>query len=271
MQLQPGELITAVRLPLSTGQQGFMKIGTRGGPGRPVLTLALVVDPATRLVNCALGGHGPVAARVDHAGQWLMDHVDWDAGAIPDPSTYQTFARLVAEGLLAPTTAGPAGASTSRIPDEYRRTGRRGVRAARAGAGAAALGLARAGQAVSDQGGDDARALGHGARGARAAAVPGGAGRGARRRRARQRGGPGQGRARAGRRAPRRGRCAGWSGQSAGARYDRARLDEHRRRHDHPARAPGRPPLLGEHTQMILDELGYSQPEISELRRQGTI
>ncbi len=38
-----------------------------------------------------------------------------------------------------------------------------------------------------------------------------------------------------------------------------------------PARAPGRPPLLGEHTQMILDELGYSQPEISELRRQGTI
>jgi len=86
-----------------------------------VLTLALVVDPANRQVNCALGGHGPVAARVDHAGQWLMDHVDWDAGAIPDPGTYQTFARLVAEGLLAPSTAGPAGASTSRIPDEYRR------------------------------------------------------------------------------------------------------------------------------------------------------
>jgi CO/xanthine dehydrogenase FAD-binding subunit len=122
VQLLPGELITAIRLPLSTGQQGFMKIGTRGGPGRPVLTLAIVVDPSARLVNCALGGHGPVAARVDHAGQWLMDHVDWDAGAIPDPSTYQTFARLVAEGLLAPTTAGPAGASTSRIPDEYRRT-----------------------------------------------------------------------------------------------------------------------------------------------------
>jgi CO/xanthine dehydrogenase FAD-binding subunit len=122
VQLLHGELLTAIRLPLSTGQQGFMKIGTRGGPGRPVLTLAIVVDPSSRLVNCALGGHGPVAARVDHAGQWLMDHVDWDAGAIPDPSTYQTFAKLVAEGLLAPTTAGPAGASTSRIPDEYRRT-----------------------------------------------------------------------------------------------------------------------------------------------------
>jgi hypothetical protein len=62
-----------------------------------------------------------VAARVDHAGQWLADHVDWDAGAIPDPATYQTFARLVAEGLLAPSTAGPAGASTSRIPEDYRR------------------------------------------------------------------------------------------------------------------------------------------------------
>lgn len=121
VQLLPGELVTAFRLPLGTGQQGFMKIGTRGGPGRPVLTLALVVDPSTRQVACALGGHGPVAARVDHAGQWLADHVDWDAGAIPDPGTYQTFARLVAEGLLAPMTAGPAGASTSRIPDEYRR------------------------------------------------------------------------------------------------------------------------------------------------------
>jgi CO/xanthine dehydrogenase FAD-binding subunit len=121
VRLEPGELITAVRLPTGTGQQGFMKIGTRGGPGRPVLTLALVVDPSTRQVTCALGGHGPVAARVDHAGQWLADHVDWDAGAIPDPTTYQTFARLVAEGLLAPMTAGPAGASTSRVSEDYRR------------------------------------------------------------------------------------------------------------------------------------------------------
>jgi hypothetical protein len=121
VQLYPGELITAFRLPLGTGQQGFMKIGTRGGPGRPVLTLALVVDPSTRQVACAVGGHGPVPARVDHAGQWLQAHVDWEAGAIPDPGTYQTFARLVAEGLLAPLTAGPAGASTSRIPEEYRR------------------------------------------------------------------------------------------------------------------------------------------------------
>lgn len=121
VQLLPGELITAIRLPLGAGQQGFMKIGTRGGPGRPVLTLALVVDPATRQVACALGGHGPVAARVDHAGQWLADHVDWDAGAIPDPNTYTVFARLVAEGLLAPSTAGPAGASTSRVPEDYRR------------------------------------------------------------------------------------------------------------------------------------------------------
>lgn len=121
VRLEPGELITAVRLPTGTGQQGFMKIGTRGGPGRPVLTLALVVDPSTRQVACALGGHGPVAARVDHAGVWLADHVDWDAGAIPDPTTYQTFARLVAEGLLAPMTAGPAGASTSRVSDDYRR------------------------------------------------------------------------------------------------------------------------------------------------------
>jgi crotonobetainyl-CoA:carnitine CoA-transferase CaiB-like acyl-CoA transferase len=38
-----------------------------------------------------------------------------------------------------------------------------------------------------------------------------------------------------------------------------------------PARPPGRPPLLGEHTQTILEQLGYSDAEIADLRQHGTI
>ena len=121
VDLRPGELLTAIRIPLSGGLQGFMKVAVRGGAGRTVLTLALAVDLNTRSTTCAIGGLAPMAVRLDHPGQWLAEHVDWAAGAIPDPGTYPIFARLVAEGLLAPRVAGPAGWSTAAVPDEYRR------------------------------------------------------------------------------------------------------------------------------------------------------
>ncbi len=38
-----------------------------------------------------------------------------------------------------------------------------------------------------------------------------------------------------------------------------------------PAVPPGRPPLLGEHTEAVLTELGYSHADIAELRTRGTI
>lgn len=119
--LRPGELLTALRIPVTGGPQGFMKVGTRGGSARPVVTFALAADLASRTVTCAIGGFSPAAVRVDHAGQWLAEHVDWSSGAIPEPTTYPMFARLVAEGLVVPRTAGPAGWSTAGIPEQFRR------------------------------------------------------------------------------------------------------------------------------------------------------
>lgn len=119
--VRPGELLTALRVPVSGGPQGFMKVGTRAGSARPIVTFALAADLTNRTVTCAIGGFSPAAVRVDHAGQWLSEHVDWTSGAIPDPTTYPMFARLVAEGLVVPRTAGPAGWTTAAIPEKFRR------------------------------------------------------------------------------------------------------------------------------------------------------
>jgi CO/xanthine dehydrogenase FAD-binding subunit len=120
VELLPGELLTALRVPLTGGPQGFMKVGTRGGASRPMVTFALAADLSARTVMCSIGGFSPSAVRVDHAGQWLADHVDWDHGAIPEPATYPMFARLIAEGLVVPGSAGPAGWTTAGVPEDYR-------------------------------------------------------------------------------------------------------------------------------------------------------
>jgi CO/xanthine dehydrogenase FAD-binding subunit len=120
VDLRPGELLTALRVPMSGGPQGFMKVGTRAGGARPLVTFALAADLPARTVTCAIGGFSPAAVRVDHAGQWLAEHVDWENGAISDPTTYPRFARLIAEGLVVPGSAGPAGWTTAEVPQEYR-------------------------------------------------------------------------------------------------------------------------------------------------------
>lgn len=100
--LAPGELIASVRVPVSGGIQGYLKVGVRGGAARTAVSVGLAVDPLRRTATCTLGNVGPVARRVDHAGLWLAQRVDWEQGAIADPSTYETFARLVADAIAAP-------------------------------------------------------------------------------------------------------------------------------------------------------------------------
>jgi CO/xanthine dehydrogenase FAD-binding subunit len=121
VQLEPGELIASVRVPVTGGIQGFLKIGLRGGPSRAAVSLGLAIDPARRTVTCAIGNVGPVAQRIDHAGHWLAEHVDWELGAIPDPRSYETFARLVAEGVTAITTAPSPAHGAWWVDADYRR------------------------------------------------------------------------------------------------------------------------------------------------------
>ena len=129
-QLTPGELVVGARVPVVEGMQGFMKIGVRGGISRSILSIMLAVDPARRSATCVVGamalaelpsgtGRGglPTLLRADHADRWLAEQVDWEAGAIADPTVYETFGRLVADSLV----YGDGGGTLGGGGDPYRR------------------------------------------------------------------------------------------------------------------------------------------------------
>ncbi|ACU70397.1 molybdopterin dehydrogenase FAD-binding [Catenulispora acidiphila DSM 44928] len=129
-QLSSGELVVGARVPVVDGMQGFMKIGVRGGISRAILSIMLAVDPARRSATCVVGamalaalpsgtGRGglPTLLRADHADRWLAEQVDWEAGAIADPSVYETFGRLVADSLV----YGDGGGTIGGGGDPYRR------------------------------------------------------------------------------------------------------------------------------------------------------
>jgi CO/xanthine dehydrogenase FAD-binding subunit len=94
--LAPGELLTAVRVPVATGPAEFLKIGVRNAMVIAVANCALVVDHARRTLRCALGSVGPVPVRDPEAEAWLADRLDWDGGTPPDRSLVDGFGRRMA-------------------------------------------------------------------------------------------------------------------------------------------------------------------------------
>jgi CO/xanthine dehydrogenase FAD-binding subunit len=95
--LGPGELVTAVRLPLFPGPQEYRKVGIRNAMVIAVASLAFAVDADGRTVRCALGSVGPVPLRARQAETWLAERVDWDRMTLTDPAAPSHFAALVAE------------------------------------------------------------------------------------------------------------------------------------------------------------------------------
>jgi CO/xanthine dehydrogenase FAD-binding subunit len=94
--LGPGELVTAVRVPVARGPQEFLKVGVRNAMVIAVASCALVVDLERRTLACALGSVGPVPIRNNDAEQWATERIDWDSGRLPHPSIADAFGRRVA-------------------------------------------------------------------------------------------------------------------------------------------------------------------------------
>jgi CO/xanthine dehydrogenase FAD-binding subunit len=74
--LQPGELITAVVLPVVSGWQGYAKVGPRNAMVISVVSACLVLDRDAGTVRLALGAVGPTVIRCHDTEAWLATQLD---------------------------------------------------------------------------------------------------------------------------------------------------------------------------------------------------
>jgi CO/xanthine dehydrogenase FAD-binding subunit len=94
--LEPGELVTAVRLPVAAGPQEFLKVGVRNAMVIAIASCALVVDLDRRTIGCALGAVGPAPIRDSGVELWVTTRVDWDGRRLSHQSVVEGFGRRMA-------------------------------------------------------------------------------------------------------------------------------------------------------------------------------
>ncbi|MBI5089496.1 MAG: FAD binding domain-containing protein [Actinobacteria bacterium] len=91
--LQPGELITAVTVPVLDGFQGYSKVGVRNAMVIATASACLALHRPEQSVRLALGSVGPVIIRATDAEAFAVSSVDWASGAAP-PDAVAEFSRL---------------------------------------------------------------------------------------------------------------------------------------------------------------------------------
>jgi CO/xanthine dehydrogenase FAD-binding subunit len=96
---RPGELITAVTLPLLDGWQGYAKVGVRNAMVIAIASACLAVDTPARAVRLALGSVAPTILRASAAEAFAAGAVDWAAATVP-PAERDRFAALAAAAAL---------------------------------------------------------------------------------------------------------------------------------------------------------------------------
>jgi CO/xanthine dehydrogenase FAD-binding subunit len=98
--LEPGELISAVRIPLPTGPEQFSKIGTRNAMVIAVAAFSLALRPDRQEVGTGIGSAGPTPFRARSAEQFLASALAadglWESRAKLPDATAAEFGRLVA-------------------------------------------------------------------------------------------------------------------------------------------------------------------------------
>jgi CO/xanthine dehydrogenase FAD-binding subunit len=92
---QPGELITAVTVPILDGWQGYAKVGVRNAMVIAICGACLAVDTRSRSVRLALGSVAPTIVRAPEAEALADAAVDWDARTVDD-ATVARFGELAA-------------------------------------------------------------------------------------------------------------------------------------------------------------------------------
>ncbi len=93
--LAAGELVVAVRVPVLSGPQEFLKVGTRNAMVISIAGVALVTDAARGGLRCALGSVGPTALRAADAESFAATAVEWPSRRAT-PEAAIEFGRLTA-------------------------------------------------------------------------------------------------------------------------------------------------------------------------------
>jgi CO/xanthine dehydrogenase FAD-binding subunit len=93
---RPGELITAVTVPVLDGWQGYAKVGVRNAMVIAIAGVCLAVDRPSRSVRIALGSVAPTIVRAPAAEAEASGHVGWAAATVGD-ATVARFGELAAE------------------------------------------------------------------------------------------------------------------------------------------------------------------------------
>jgi CO/xanthine dehydrogenase FAD-binding subunit len=92
---RPGELLTAVTVPILDGWQGYAKVGVRNAMVIAIAGACLAVDRPSRSVRIALGSVAPTIVRAPDAEAFAAAAVDWDTEGIDDGAVAR-FAELAA-------------------------------------------------------------------------------------------------------------------------------------------------------------------------------
>ncbi|MGI8664106.1 MAG: FAD binding domain-containing protein [Acidimicrobiales bacterium] len=77
--IAPGELITAVLVPIVRGGQEYRKVGVRNAMVIAVASVALALDAVEATVRVGLGSVGPVPLRAHDAEAWIASRLAWGA------------------------------------------------------------------------------------------------------------------------------------------------------------------------------------------------
>jgi CO/xanthine dehydrogenase FAD-binding subunit len=92
---RPGELLTAITVPLLDGWQGYAKVGVRNAMVIAIAGTCLAVDGPGRSVRIALGSVAPTVVRAPDAEAFVDAAVDWDERTVTD-DVVTRFAALAA-------------------------------------------------------------------------------------------------------------------------------------------------------------------------------
>lgn len=104
-QLGAGELIEAVRVPISNGFQSFTKIGRRRGMVKAICSVATVLDGSNMRVRLGMAAAGMVPCRILGAEELLSDVGLWRDKAPLGGELLDEFSRLTAQTALAAQAA----------------------------------------------------------------------------------------------------------------------------------------------------------------------